>query len=178
MRPGIDNEAWDNDDLHVPATDDPWFTETAWYSFWTSGGAFAVHIYLRFRPNLGIADSSVYAWESGSSVPWETAYWKQVPVEMRTDPTVAGTAARYHLALGAPADAQAIIEQALEREWSASLVALYQGAVDLSFLNTANWIAQRRATGGTRIDRLIRRRRRRRMILGAPARRHISATTA
>ncbi len=29
----------------------------------------------------------------------------------------------------------------------ASLVALYQGAVDLSFLNTANWIAQRRATG-------------------------------
>ena len=29
----------------------------------------------------------------------------------------------------------------------ASLVAIYQGAVDLSFLNTANWIAQRRATG-------------------------------
>ena len=29
----------------------------------------------------------------------------------------------------------------------ASLVALYQGAVDLSFLNTANWAAQRRATG-------------------------------
>ena len=29
----------------------------------------------------------------------------------------------------------------------ASLVALCQGAVDLSFLNTANWIAQRRATG-------------------------------
>ena len=29
----------------------------------------------------------------------------------------------------------------------ASLVALYQGAVDLSFLNTASWAAQRRATG-------------------------------
>jgi len=29
----------------------------------------------------------------------------------------------------------------------ASLVAVYQGAVDLSFLSTANWIAQRRATG-------------------------------
>ena len=29
----------------------------------------------------------------------------------------------------------------------ASLVALYQGAIDLSFLNTHNWIAQRRATG-------------------------------
>jgi HemY protein len=52
-------------------------------------------------------------------------YWKQIPAEMRTDPTVAATAARYHLALGSPADAQAVIEQALEREWNSSLVAIY-----------------------------------------------------
>jgi HemY protein len=53
------------------------------------------------------------------------AYWKQLPAEMRLDPTVAATAARYHLALGGNAEAQAIIEQALEREWNSSLVALY-----------------------------------------------------
>ncbi len=53
------------------------------------------------------------------------AYWKQLPAEMRIDPAVAATAARYHLALGGNAEAQAIIEQALEREWSSSLVALY-----------------------------------------------------
>ena len=53
------------------------------------------------------------------------AYWKQIPTEMRMDPTVAATAARYQLALGSPADAQSIIEQALEREWNSSLVALY-----------------------------------------------------
>jgi HemY protein len=53
------------------------------------------------------------------------AYWKQLPSEMRLDPAVAATAARYHLALGANAEAQAIIEQALEKEWNASLVALY-----------------------------------------------------
>ncbi len=53
------------------------------------------------------------------------AYWKQLPQEMRLDPAVAATAARYHLALGGSAEAQAIIEAALEREWSASLVALY-----------------------------------------------------
>ena len=52
-------------------------------------------------------------------------YWKQIPAEMRTDPTVAATAARYHLALGSPAEAQAVIEQALEREWNSSLVAIY-----------------------------------------------------
>jgi HemY protein len=53
------------------------------------------------------------------------AYWKQLPAEMRVDPAVAATAARYHLALGGTSEAQAIIEQALEREWSPSLVALY-----------------------------------------------------
>jgi HemY protein len=53
------------------------------------------------------------------------AYWKQLPAEMRVDPTVAATAARYHLALGGTAEAQAMIEQALERDWSANLVALY-----------------------------------------------------
>jgi HemY protein len=53
------------------------------------------------------------------------AYWKQLPQEMRIDPAVAATAARYHLALGGTAEAQAIIEETLERDWSASLVALY-----------------------------------------------------
>src|SRR6185436_16482794 len=42
------------------------------------------------------------------------AYWKQLPGEMRLDPTVASTAARYHLALGAHEAAQDIIERALE----------------------------------------------------------------
>ena len=54
-----------------------------------------------------------------------TAYWKQLPTEMRVDPTVAATAARYYIALGSGAEAQAIVEQALEREWNSSLVALY-----------------------------------------------------
>ncbi len=53
------------------------------------------------------------------------AYWKQLPSDMRVDPAVAATAARYQLALGGTAAAQAIIEQALERDWSATLVALY-----------------------------------------------------
>ena len=56
------------------------------------------------------------------------AYWKQLPAEMRVDPAVAAVAARYQLALGGNAEAQAIIEQALEREWNPSLVALYAEA--------------------------------------------------
>jgi HemY protein len=56
------------------------------------------------------------------------AYWKQLPAEMRTEPTVAATAARYHLALGGNAEALQIIEQSLEREWNPTLVALYGDA--------------------------------------------------
>jgi HemY protein len=54
-----------------------------------------------------------------------TAYWKQLPQEMRLDSSVAAVAARYHLALGNATEAQSIIETSLEREWSPSLVALY-----------------------------------------------------
>jgi HemY protein len=54
-----------------------------------------------------------------------SAYWKQLPAETRVDSAVAATAARYHLALGGNAEAQAIIEHSLEREWNPMLVALY-----------------------------------------------------
>ena len=56
------------------------------------------------------------------------AYWRQLPAEMRVEPTVAATAARYHLALGGTSEAQGILEQALEKEWSPALVALYGDA--------------------------------------------------
>jgi hypothetical protein len=64
------------DDLHPPASDDPWLTETAWYSFWTPGGEYAAHVYLRFRPNFGIANPCIYVWGTGTSVEWDAAYWK------------------------------------------------------------------------------------------------------
>lgn len=54
-----------------------------------------------------------------------SAYWKPLNAETRLDPTVAATAARLHLALGGAAEAQAIVEEALERDWSPALVALY-----------------------------------------------------
>jgi len=53
------------------------------------------------------------------------AYWKQIPSELRLDPTIAATAARLHLAAGGTAEAQAIVEAALEKNWDAGLVALY-----------------------------------------------------
>ena len=74
------------------------------------------------------------------------AYWKSLSAEMRIDPALAATAARYHLALGGNAEAQAIIEQALEREWSPSLVALYADAAGAEALpqieRAEKWLRQ------------------------------------
>ena len=71
------------DELHLPPDDaSPWLTETAWYSFWTTDRVLAGHVYLRFRPNLGVMDSFVYVWGPGGSVPWDTAYWKDVRLAM------------------------------------------------------------------------------------------------
>jgi HemY protein len=74
------------------------------------------------------------------------AYWKQLPSEMRIDPAVAATAARYHLALGGAEEAQAIIEQALDREWNPSLVALYGEAAGTNALpqieRAEKWLRQ------------------------------------
>ena len=64
------------DELHVPGDVNPWFTETAWYSFWDPAGRYIGHVYMRFRPNTGAADCNVYIWTSGVSLPWDTAYWK------------------------------------------------------------------------------------------------------
>ncbi len=53
------------------------------------------------------------------------AYWKQLPSELRLDPVLSATAARFHLALGGNDEAQRIVEESLENEWNAGLVALY-----------------------------------------------------
>jgi HemY protein len=53
------------------------------------------------------------------------AYWKQMPSDLRLDAVLAATAARYFLAAGGSEEAQAILELALEHEWSAALVAIY-----------------------------------------------------
>jgi len=62
------------------------------------------------------------------------AYWKHLPAELRVDSSIAATAARYHLALGGTAEAQSIVESALEEQWDAGLVALYADCAGASAL--------------------------------------------
>jgi len=64
-----------------------------------------------------------------------TQYWKHLPTELRIDPSIAATAARYHLALGGNAEAQSIVEDALAARWDTGLVALYADCAGTSALH-------------------------------------------
>jgi hypothetical protein len=66
-----------SDELHGASTDDPWLTETAWYSFWDVANRFIGHVYMRFRPYSGIADCNIYVWDREVSAPWDAVYWKR-----------------------------------------------------------------------------------------------------
>jgi HemY protein len=52
-------------------------------------------------------------------------YWARMPAEQRREPRIAATAAQCFAALGGCAEAQRIIEEALEAQWDSSLLALY-----------------------------------------------------
>jgi len=52
-------------------------------------------------------------------------YWDRLPADDKFEPRVAATAAQSFVALGACRDAHRIIEEGLERQWDAALLALY-----------------------------------------------------
>ena len=52
-------------------------------------------------------------------------YWDRLPAEDRQDSRIAATAAQSFIALGGCDDAHQIVEEGLERQWDASLLAIY-----------------------------------------------------
>jgi hypothetical protein len=63
-----------DESFHLPPTDDPWWTETSWYSFWVPERRLSGALYPLFRPNLGVASCSVYLWDAASDRPWQAPY--------------------------------------------------------------------------------------------------------
>ena len=57
-------------------------------------------------------------------------YWDRLPAEDRQDSRIAATAAQSFIALGGCDDAHRIIEEGLERQWDASLLAIYADCLD------------------------------------------------
>jgi len=63
-----------DDDFHA-AGEDPWWTETAWYSLEDAERQLSLTIYPLFRPNLSIASLAIFAWDPSGTRPWDCRYW-------------------------------------------------------------------------------------------------------
>jgi HemY protein len=70
--------------------------------------------------------------------------WRSIPSDVRADNALAHTAVGYFIDLGMHADAQAIIERNLEKEWDSGLIALYGECQGNSLLdqieNAERWL--------------------------------------
>lgn len=73
-------------------------------------------------------------------------YWDRLPAEDRYDPRIAATAAQSFLALGGCREAHKIVEQGLERQWDAALLASYSECLDTDVRQqlerAEKWLAQ------------------------------------
>src|SRR5690625_811005 len=73
-----------DDLLHEPVTDDPWWTETAWFGFAVPESDLCGSIYQIHRTNQGVLATAVYIWDRGGEALHEMPYyrtWWHVPME-------------------------------------------------------------------------------------------------
>ncbi len=65
-----------DDDFHPPTLDDPYWTETHWFSFDQPGPNLSCSVYPVLRRNLNIASVALYLWDGSESAPWLIRYGK------------------------------------------------------------------------------------------------------
>lgn len=65
-----------DDLLHPPVTDDPWWTETAWFGFAVPSRGLCGSIYQIYRTNQGVMATGVYVWEPGAEELWQLPYFR------------------------------------------------------------------------------------------------------
>lgn len=63
-----------DDEFHASG-DDPWWTETAWYSLDVAERGLSLTVYPLFRPNLSVASLAIFVWDGSGETPWDCRYW-------------------------------------------------------------------------------------------------------
>src|SRR5205807_512526 len=65
-----------DDEFHSPTSDDPWWTETCWFTFAAPERRLSGQLYPFFRPNLGVVSAAVYLWDDTGDRPETCLYAK------------------------------------------------------------------------------------------------------
>ena len=65
-----------DDEFHPPTSDDPFWTETCWFTFAVPERRLSAQLYPFFRPNQGVCAAGAYAWDDTGDQPWNARYVK------------------------------------------------------------------------------------------------------
>lgn len=65
-----------DDDFHPPTSDDPFWTETCWFTFTVPERRLSGQLYPFFRPNQGVMSAGVYVWDDTGHELWDCRYAK------------------------------------------------------------------------------------------------------
>lgn len=65
-----------DDEFHPPTNDDPYWTETCWFTFTVPDRRLSGQLYPFFRTNQGVTAGGAYFWDDRGSEPWNCLYAK------------------------------------------------------------------------------------------------------
>lgn len=86
----LDPSAHPDDNFHVPDDDDPWWSETCWFTFTVPERDLSAQLYPFFRPNQGVVAAGAYVWDPSGDQLWNCRYAKNfwhlpMPAQPLTD---------------------------------------------------------------------------------------------
>jgi len=65
-----------DDQFHPPTSDDPYWTETCWFTFAVPERQLSGQLYPFFRPNQNVTSGAAFFWDATGSQPWNIRYGK------------------------------------------------------------------------------------------------------
>jgi hypothetical protein len=65
-----------DDEFHPPTSDDPYWTETCWFTFTVPERRLSGQLYPFFRPNQKVCAAGAYFWDDRGDQPWNALYAK------------------------------------------------------------------------------------------------------
>ena len=65
-----------DDEFHPPANDDPYWTETCWFTFTVPERRLSGQLYPFFQPNQGVTSGGAYFWDDQGDQVWNCRYAK------------------------------------------------------------------------------------------------------
>lgn len=152
-----------DDELHVPTTEDFWWSETYFFQFHIPEPRISVALYPWLRANLGMCAAGVAIWDDTADLPWEMLLWDwqwQLPMPEGKLPNISiangieieclEPLQRYHIRYRSPAETDRRVE--LDFTFT-GIHAVYPISMDaLTWVGTGHYDQMGRVTGRLELE--------------------------